>query len=47
MQSRRLGDEGLADNGLPDQQYRSGIMQPVQAVEFQRRLWPDSILGTE
>ena len=47
MQAGGLRDEGLADPGLADQEDGSGIVQPLQAVEFLDLRFTDRATGGE
>lgn len=47
MQSSGLGDERLADAGLPDEQHRSTLIQPLPTVEFLDLRFADRAAGGE
>src|ERR1700761_6298351 len=47
MQADCLGQEGLADTGLPDQQYWPSFVQPLQAIELFDLRFADRAAGGE
>jgi len=47
MQAHGLGDKGLSHAGLTDQQHRTTIIQPLQAVEFFDLRLADRAVGRE